>query len=632
MDYLACSECRSRKLRCSKARPSCTFCVNHNTTHVDSLEQRARCLERALLEIDPDADLESIASGLPVIVTSPGTRRSSTAWKRDRDGSQDLTRSETTETLPQTPSGFDWREGTCTDAKAADGMAVLSVSPQGVGYLGGLASVALLRALCKSGWRLDADYDQLDKAAQGSCDPGSGLDTTFAVHDFLADQFLDAYFQQFHTAYPIVHEATFRAQYAEIIPRPDSEAWQLLLKTVLAIGAWCTGFRVSEGNTHDPFVVADVIPNSNLLSSGNICTIQALTIMSLHLQRLNRPNIASVHLGAAVRIAMSLGLHKEFPNWKISHHEQEVRRRVWWCLWFLDSGLSITLGRPVLLPDQTTMDVKPPLNVPDTMLTMATAQRPKPVDGPTIYSGLIAGTGFQMLFNPIYNRLISNSGITPSESLAYDDEISEWQNSLPCYFQESVTPQYSFQWLRLSRYRLFWRIRGHRMLIFLPNFLLWVGPEGQGHWHGASNDDRLGVLRCLDHAHRNIESLEHFFNHEAASVMGDWYGLYFLIQAGLVTVLAMTRGFEALHERHSTLVKDVETVKGLLNTVAARNGQAQKFANVMNCLVPDSAPAAGGFDLGLDDTDLNNLLADFPGEASFPQVDEWARYLWPALS
>lgn len=62
-------------------------------------------------------------------------------------------------------------------------------------------------------------------------------------------------------------------------------------------------------------------------------------------------------------MALSLGLHKEFPQWKISLLAREMRRRVWWGVYIFDSGASITFGRPVLLPENSVMDANQVLNI-----------------------------------------------------------------------------------------------------------------------------------------------------------------------------------------------------------------------------------------------------------------------------
>lgn len=225
-----------------------------------------------------------------------------------------------------------------------------------------------MRVLCKAGWRLDPVDDVPNHpTVQSDVQESSwNIPVNPSAYLYIADQLVDSYFYHFHTAYPIIHEATFRAQYSEIIPKPSGFSWPLLSKIVQSIGAWCIGDQ-GTGEASNELLTSNVTSNLDLLGNGSLYVVQALTLLSLHLQRLNRPNIASVLLGSAVRMAMSLGLHKEFPEWKIKPYEREMRRRVWWCLYMFDSGESITLGRPILLPSCSTMDAVRPLNVPDTV-------------------------------------------------------------------------------------------------------------------------------------------------------------------------------------------------------------------------------------------------------------------------
>lgn len=214
-----------------------------------------------------------------------------------------------------------------------------------------------------TGTKLDSVFERLQEPLEQNVDPG--LDSLTSC--YMVDQFISAYFHDFHTFYPLLHEPTFRAQVSAIIPKPELASWGLLFKVVLATGAWCMNFPNPGGGVQALLNAADAIPNSLLLGSGSLCTVQALTLMSLHLQRLDRPNIAYVYHGAAVRMAISLGLTREFPGWKISPLDREIRRRLWWCLYLFDSGQSITLGRPVLLPSPQMMDVRLPLNIHDTV-------------------------------------------------------------------------------------------------------------------------------------------------------------------------------------------------------------------------------------------------------------------------
>jgi transcriptional regulatory protein GAL4 len=176
---------------------------------------------------------------------------------------------------------------------------------------------------------------------------------------------IDAYFANYHTSYPFIHEATFRAQYAELVQRPEDRTWNVLLYTVLALGAWTVG---GDGDGLDDIFyqrASGYLQDQSIFESASLSTVQALVLLSNYTQKRNKPNTGWNFLGLAVRMAVSLGLHRELPDWNITLLQREVRRRVWWGLFIFDSGASITFGRPILLPEQSMIDVKPILNIPD---------------------------------------------------------------------------------------------------------------------------------------------------------------------------------------------------------------------------------------------------------------------------
>lgn len=175
--------------------------------------------------------------------------------------------------------------------------------------------------------------------------------------------FIDAYFAYYHTTYPFLHEQTFRSQYEGQIAQPSGNAWPILLNTVLALGAWSIG---DENSTMDDAYYHEVNRHSqdtSVFEVGNLALVQALLLLSNYTQKRNKPNTGWNYLGLAIRMALSLGLHKEFPEWKISLLQREMRRRVWWGIYIFDSGASITFGRPILLPGDSIMDANEVLNI-----------------------------------------------------------------------------------------------------------------------------------------------------------------------------------------------------------------------------------------------------------------------------
>jgi transcriptional regulatory protein GAL4 len=158
--------------------------------------------------------------------------------------------------------------------------------------------------------------------------------------------FIEAYFAHYHTQYPILHEPTFKAQLAEVIPQPPHVQWVILSNVVLGLGAFCAS---------QPMYMIDYfleratrVITVDHLETGSLVLVQAFTLLSNLAQKRNKINSGSIYLGIAVRMAIGLGLHRELPLWNIKPFEREVRRRVWWVVFIFDAGASITFGRPIV--------------------------------------------------------------------------------------------------------------------------------------------------------------------------------------------------------------------------------------------------------------------------------------------
>lgn len=190
-----------------------------------------------------------------------------------------------------------------------------------------------------------------------------------APSGLIEQAFMDAYFLNYHSSYPFVHEATFRAQFHEHIPRPHGLSWHILLNTILALGAWSIGDDNSDLDITFYQEARGHLQQVSVFETGNLTLIQALLLMSNYAQKRNKPNTGWNFLGLAVRMAMSLGHHKEFPGWRISLLQREIRRRLWWGVFIFDSGAAKTFGRPILLPEDRVMDAKHVLNIQDEVRT-----------------------------------------------------------------------------------------------------------------------------------------------------------------------------------------------------------------------------------------------------------------------
>lgn len=151
----------------------------------------------------------------------------------------------------------------------------------------------------------------------------------------------------------------------EVIPRPSGNVWHVLLLVLAAVGAYTTSTQPSDVDLA-LFEAAKARLSIDMLETGNLILVQTLTLISNYMQKRNKPNSGYNYLGLARRIAMGIGLHKEFPSWETTLFTIEMRRRIWYCLYIFDVGAIITFSRPLDFPIDS-VDVELPMNVHDSV-------------------------------------------------------------------------------------------------------------------------------------------------------------------------------------------------------------------------------------------------------------------------
>ena len=144
--------------------------------------------------------------------------------------------------------------------------------------------------------------------------------------------------EQFHTRV----EDTYAGQ-AHI-----SASWLCSLYCIFALGRQAMG---SEDLYSDATVSVDYLIMAKALlarvcDEADMDSIRALILLSLSLQSHCFFNAAYLHIGTAVRIAFSLGMHVDKFPISCGRVQREHARRLWWTLYNLDSAMALANGRP----------------------------------------------------------------------------------------------------------------------------------------------------------------------------------------------------------------------------------------------------------------------------------------------
>ncbi|KAK1987690.1 lactose regulatory protein LAC9 [Colletotrichum cereale] len=607
---------------CSKEKPRCDACIrNSKSCHYSGRIQRSPLTRAYLTSVENRlARVESLFSELlpQYDIDEALATRAKENWKGETPHSASPA-STSRGTHREESDGFDWQE----DLEVlSDGMAALSVEPRGAGYLGSTAGVFFLRSLLSLTGRSKPLAEGRPRAEHhfATAYQSSLLSELIASRQVI-DRLVDSYFSVYHRAYPLVHEPTFRAQFHEVIPRPRQRSWQMLLHTILALGAWCLDSPHGELDDDLYRYALSFGEDESLFESANLTFVQALVLLSNLSQKRNKPNTGSNFLGLATRMALSLGLHRELPDWRINRLQREMRRRVWWGFYMFDSGASTTFGRPILLPDTEAMDVRPVLNIHDEYLTSRTTELPAEVDEPTLYSGMKIQSDFHIHSNFVSNRLLSSSGIAPEDALSMDATLSKWAESLPRYFQSEYDGPIVEASFLFTRSRLWWRFWNLKIILFRQLLLQWAVDKGKSTTPPSTTsvDERCRNV-AVHAATATIESINYYTKHGTMNRLVTWYSIFFLFHASLVLVLVMLGDSES--PSLPKWQKDLDAVHHIFRHVFFDNSLSTRCSSILDEILRP------GYFSGSETAHLDALWMDFQTWPVEPTDDIFAILGW----
>ena len=95
--------------------------------------------------------------------------------------------------------------------------------------------------------------------------------------------------------------------------------------------------------------VLQLLPD--LHEQGTVLFVETLALVGFFMQNLNRRDAASLYIGSALRMAITLGLHQEPIIAGLDNEAKEHRRRVWWSVYSLDRIHSVKSGNPITIHD-----------------------------------------------------------------------------------------------------------------------------------------------------------------------------------------------------------------------------------------------------------------------------------------
>ncbi|KAL6231472.1 hypothetical protein BDW75DRAFT_247858 [Aspergillus navahoensis] len=168
--------------------------------------------------------------------------------------------------------------------------------------------------------------------------------------------------------HPLFLEVTFMKEIDAVYRREliPSMLWLCKFYALMALGEIYTHRRGVGDNNRVPGTnyyiraVHLLQENQDYYEEPSLMQVEVLTLLAWASQILGRIRTAYCYSGIAMRLALSLGMHRSAArHTTLTPVERESRRRTWWVLYFFDRFSASKLGQPIAVRDED-IDVEMP--------------------------------------------------------------------------------------------------------------------------------------------------------------------------------------------------------------------------------------------------------------------------------
>jgi hypothetical protein len=186
------------------------------------------------------------------------------------------------------------------------------------------------------------------------------------------EYFINFFWQTYHTSqFPIIDEAHFKKHYQSLWVTGGTERRPSALVDIVI--AMCMQYYLSTLPSESQGMLVEgkdaMVAGrwhywrgqtllTHELESPSISTLQCHLLCALYLCGGSFHNRMENAVSLAVRTAYTLGLHLDPPS-NMPERDREIRRRLWWAVYLMDSKAGMKLGRPFMLHDSYVMPCLP---------------------------------------------------------------------------------------------------------------------------------------------------------------------------------------------------------------------------------------------------------------------------------
>ncbi|CCT71889.1 uncharacterized protein FFUJ_08173 [Fusarium fujikuroi IMI 58289] len=266
----------------------------------------------------------------------------------------------------------------------------------------------------------------------------------------VCDTLVSVFFLSHYTMMPILHPTKFQQEYELFWDSPSetSPVWISLLLALLSLSAGVYEISGMARSSQFP------IPSSKALSKktqeclllsnytpANENAVEAFLLLLVGCWL--RAKVSDTNLwflmGKVVQLAICKGYHRDsakVPGSRISPFDGEMRRRVWVCLYQLDSLMSFQMGLPSMIPSDF-CDTELPRNLNQSDFYPGIAELPpsRPLSENTTISYAIVKASVMGMFKKVVKHTRYLTPLSYEETISLDAEVRAVYDKIPDNFK-----------------------------------------------------------------------------------------------------------------------------------------------------------------------------------------------------
>ncbi|KAH8689695.1 fungal-specific transcription factor domain-containing protein [Talaromyces proteolyticus] len=589
---LACGTCRTRKSRCDGSRPKCSMCRDLGT---DCVYQQVGSSPNLTVGKDYVAQLEHRIEQIEefirplregraeIIAVKPYHVQEDTDSYRRHGSTADSEKSSHAKLSSHVVNPNENEMGEVDNSEGSiDGMAAISFQDEpDSGFFGPSSNIAFMRHISQAITRathrnpsllpvspINRQGNAMMSTSRSHPPPDSanktgnrGINIYALPSEHQSWELIENYFSKTGQLLPFIHEQSFCETYFQM-KRNDftkvRRTWLGLLNIVFAIAMSLYNDsdipaqkRIDQSDIF--YQRANALCDRESRRNTSLEMVQYLLILGQYLQGTQKSVQAWTTHGLAITAAFQLGIHSPEANKGFPPLEYEIRKRTWFGCVLLDRTLSMTFGRPCIVP-QSYVRLEMPLHGMQ-MLGRTTQPEIRAHRDACFFTAAIQL--YVVMYNVIDTCYGQNLGLDTGQT-TYDivskvfegsRQLEEWQHrlvpSLGLHVLQKPLTAPDIEIMKVDsvifqRFNIVLSLRFHNLRILLHRKFLEQFLDTGRNGPGGELPNPMGinsVQNCVESAIIIISTVHTIATTTGwhRGLLGAWnYSLYYAFNAGLV--------------------------------------------------------------------------------------------------